>query len=299
MSIKQLTILGAGLMGGSIALAARKANWAHQIIAIDRKLPANRISESRNAFESSSPKKDSSPQDPFDAWCDASDEPACESWLAQSDLTLLAMPVLGIGLHLEQVLQATTGCVSDIGSTKAWLVESIQKSPGFQRYIPGHPMAGHPVGGLSHARADLFIGRPWIICPENSNAQHLDTISSLISACGAHEVRMSPAEHDHAVARTSHIPQIIASALSVLADGRASEAIGPGFLSATRVAGGAEEMWRDIFKTNHQAIAEGLNAFIANLEAVREEFSQQHPESGDLTQTLKLLQRARLKKEGA
>ncbi len=297
MSVQQLTVLGAGLMGGSVALAARKAGWAKRIVAIDRKLPPGVRSQSRPEFLSASHQPTDFSTDPFDAWCEASDEPACETWLAETDLAVLAMPVSGIGAQLHQVLKATKGCVTDIGSTKGWLVASVQQEDDFRRYVPGHPMAGHPVGGLNHARADLFVDRPWIICAEYCDKEHLEKVRGLIFACGAHEVLMSPAEHDHAVARTSHIPQIVASALTVLANGRSSDAIGPGFLSATRVAGGAEEMWKDIFATNHEAIASGLKDLLQALSQISNEFESYEGKQSRLSETLSLLEKARKKKE--
>ena len=293
MSVKQLTILGAGLMGGSLALAARQSAWAERIVAIDRKLPTGRESQSHSDFSKQAAQVSARASDPFDAWCDASDEQACESWLYQTDLAVLAMPVSGIGANLGQVLSVTQGFVTDMGSTKAWLIESIKNHKRRGQYIPGHPMAGHPVGGLDHANSELFQGRPWVICPDDSQPKGIATLQSLIDACGAHSVQMTAEEHDRAVARTSHIPQIVASALTLLADGRAKETAGPGFLSATRVAGGAEEMWRDIFATNHGAIAHGLKELTAYLSKIAQDLEAEHIDAEHLTSALALLEAAR------
>ena len=282
-------------MGGSLALAARKAAWAERIVAIDRKLPAGRTSQSYAQFRNEGPESHES-RDPFDAWCNATDELACESWLENTDLAVLAMPVSGIGANLRQVLKVTQGFVTDIGSTKSWLSDLVKSHPNRQGYIPGHPMAGHPVGGLKHANAELFQDRAWVICPCDSSPDSQKLLLSMIEACGARAVEMTPQEHDRAVARTSHIPQLIASALTLVADGRSQEAAGPGFLSATRVAGGAEEMWKDIFLTNRKAISDGLNEFTTSLQLIAEELASTDDESAQLKGALALLEAARASK---
>src|SRR5690606_36971061 len=127
------------------------------------------------------------------------------------------------------------------------------------RFVLGHPMAGHPEGGLHNARADLFHGNKWILCAQGSDPGAQQLVSEFVQALGSDVVFLDAEEHDRSVAVTSHLPQVVASALSVFAEEvDAKQAAGPGFASATRVAGGAEAMWRDIFETNDKAVGTAL-----------------------------------------
>ncbi len=241
MPLTQLTIVGAGLIGGSLALAARQKGAASRIVAIDR--------------AHSHPRS----QGIFDEWIQGDDHKKAEKWLASSDLTILCVPVGTIIDLLPDVLKATTGLVTDCGSTKQSIVHSVAAHPLRNRFIPGHPMAGRPLGGLENAQGDLFCGQRWILCPQQNSIQDLVLLKNFIGQVGAEVLELSAQDHDRSVAITSHVPQIIASLLAVLAEKNdALKAAGPGFASTTRVAGGAESMWHDIFETNGQSIGSTL-----------------------------------------
>jgi prephenate dehydrogenase len=150
-------------------------------------------------------------------------------------------------------------------------------------------MAGHPQGGLENARADLFEDRKWILCGEGSASGSLATVREFVTGLGAHIVELSANEHDKSVAITSHVPQVIASALSVYAHhSSAMRAAGPGFASATRVAGGAEAMWKGIFETNGAAIGTALSEVAQRLRELGRQL-----ESGDIRGALSTLEEAR------
>src|SRR5690606_30743837 len=126
-----------------------------------------------------------------------------------------------------------------------------------QHFVPGHPMAGRPQGGAESATPDLFEQRRWILCPEGVSGEALARVRSVIAWVGAECVQMNAADHDRAVAVTSHAPQVFASVLTVMAHRlHAEAAAGPGYLSATRVAGGNVSMWRDIFSSNADAVSQ-------------------------------------------
>ncbi len=270
MTLSQLTIYGAGLIGGSIALSAKKSGYCERVVAIDLSGPAPGVKD-----------------DPFDAW--AIEEDDQQQALAESDLVVLCVPVRAIVKVLPHVLDKTPGYVTDCGSTKAAICHSIAHHPGRSRYVAGHPMAGHPVGGLVHASSDLFVGRRWILCPDSSSPDALEGVEQLVTATGAEVVQLDADVHDASVAWTSHLPQVIASALSVYAhEHEAMQAAGPGFASATRVAGGAEAMWGDIFETNARPIGISLSHLGKALSALGEELEQGRAES-----TLDMLARAR------
>lgn len=241
LQLNQLTIVGAGLIGGSVALAAREKGLAQRIVALDR-----------------NPAPPAPLRASFDEWIESGIPGAAERAFEKSELILLATPVRSIMELLPQAL-ASGAWVTDCGSTKLAIAESVAGLLQAERFVPGHPMAGHPAGGLENARADLFQDRRWILCPENSSPDARRHIQQFVQALGARPVELQATEHDRAVAITSHCPQVVASALFLLAQHEHTIlTAGPGFYSTTRVAGGAESMWRDIFETNGKEIGKAL-----------------------------------------
>lgn len=269
-----LAIVGFGLIGGSVALAARERGLASRIVGIDRAEVVSLPDATRAA----------------DELVDAADETRVRAALGASELTVVATPVGAIEAMIGEVLEASD-VVTDCGSTKRAILSSAKGSPRRKRFVPGHPMAGHPQGGIMRARADLFVGRPWLLCPEGADVDAVVRVESLVRGVGAEPLRLSAEDHDRAVALTSHVPQILASALTVLADSRHAEvAAGPAFESATRVAGGGEAMWRDILATNADEVSAVLEALGAELETVARGLRQK---PADLGPALRLLERAR------
>jgi prephenate dehydrogenase len=246
-----LVVIGLGLIGGSVALAAKQRGA--RVVGIDV-APASDAAARGGVSES----------------IDAADEPAVQSAVRQAELVVLCTPVRAIMRALPGILEHAR-VATDCGSTKREIARVAAASARAGRFVPGHPMAGGPEGGLAHARADLFEERSWIICPEASEPDAVAVVERLITELGARAVRMSAAEHDRAVALTSHVPQLVASALTLLSQQRgASPAEGPAFTSATRVAGGPASMWQDIFETNADEVADALEALCQALSRVRQ-----------------------------
>lgn len=277
--MEQLTICGVGLIGGSLALAARQRGLAQRIVGIDHwtdEVPAGLVDEAVST----------------------SDADGCRAAVADADLAVLATPVRAIQAALPWVLDAVSahGVVTDCGSTKRAIVEVASTHPARERFVAGHPMAGHPEGGRAHARADLFVERRWLLCTQGgSSVDAMERVTAFVRALGAEPVLLSAADHDTAVALTSHVPQLVASTLAVLAaETGADAAAGPGFASATRVAGGAESMWRDIFTSNGDAVARALRQLGARLEEAAEALAR---DPADPEVALALLARARLLRE--
>lgn len=270
MPITQLTVIGAGLIGGSVCLASRRAGFAEHIVAIDRT-------------------PDRARSDVADEWIDIVDRALVDEALARSALTVLCTPVGAIIDALPGILARTKGVVTDCGSTKARIAELGGALTDGARFVPGHPMAGRPEAGLQYADAELFRGRTWILCPERSSPEAVSVVRELIVLCGATPIELDARAHDHSVAYTSHLPQVVASALSVLAsEAQATAAAGPGFASATRVAGGPEDMWRDIFETNGAAIGSALEQLGRRLDQLARDL-----ERGDAASLLETLEQAR------
>ena len=271
--ISRVTVIGLGLIGGSVALGLRRIGGFH-LAAIDR---ANVLA---------SPMAEQA----ADERVCSDDADAVAKVLDATELAILAVPVGAIVGFLPEALKRSR-FVTDCGSTKAHIAAVAKALPRGSAFVPGHPMTGKPVGGLEHACADLFQGARWLLCPAGCDPLAVQVVEDVVQALGASTVAIDAQEHDRGVALTSHLPQLFASALAVLAaEYGAWQVAGPGFASATRVAGGAESMWRDILSTNAPHIACALRALTRKLESVAGELECEPPE---LDTVLKLLSEAR------
>jgi prephenate dehydrogenase len=250
--MKQIAIFGFGLVGASIAAAVREAAPEIELVAIDL-----------TDVVASSPVRALA-----NRCVDSNDREGVRSVTATADLCVLAAPVGVITAELPGLLESAQ-VVTDCGSTKRSICAAVSGAARLGRFVPGHPMAGGPEGGAGLARAELFRGQTWLLCPENSDADALTRVEALVQMLGATVVHMSLAAHDRAVAYTSHAPQLFASALAVLAaEAGAVSAAGPAYRATTRSAGGAERMWRDIFAANADEISAVLRQLSSELHAV-------------------------------
>ncbi|HEY5376695.1 MAG TPA: prephenate dehydrogenase/arogenate dehydrogenase family protein [Polyangiaceae bacterium] len=250
--MKQIAIFGFGLVGGSIAAAVREAAPEIELVAVDL-----------TDIVASSPVRALAHR-----CVDSTDREAVRAVTVTADVCVLAAPVGVITAELPGLLELAQ-VVTDCGSTKRSICAAVSGAARIGRFVPGHPMAGGPEGGAALARADLFRGQTWLLCPENSDADAVIRVESLVQMLGAKVVHMSLAAHDRAVAYTSHAPQLFASALAVLAEEAGAVcAAGPAYRATTRSAGGAERMWRDIFAANADEISSVLRQLSAELQTV-------------------------------
>ena len=272
--MKRLAIFGFGLIGASIAAAVRKARPEIELVAID--LPSAVTSAEVRGLT--------------DEQIDSTQREHVQHAVGAADLCVLAAPVSVIRAELPGLLE-TAQVVTDCGSTKRSICAAVSGLPRAGRFVPGHPMAGGPEGGAALARADLFQQQTWLLCPENSEPAAVQRVEELLKLVGAKSVHLSLDAHDRAVAFTSHVPQLVASALSVLATrADALLAAGPAYRATTRSAGGSEIMWRDIFAAN----ADEISAVLKQLASVLEEVAQGLEASpSDLRVALSLLEQAR------
>lgn len=248
---ERIAILGLGVIGGSLGLALRELG--HEVTGIDVEQVLAKPGAARAANQ----------------LVDRRDTSRIQRVLRQSTLAVLAMPVGAIQEALPAVLD-DANLVTDCGSTKREIVACVAAHARRGRFIPGHPMAGKPESGVERASSDLFKGARWLLCPEGVEATALGEVERMVRSLGAVPQRLSAAEHDRGVALTSHLPQLLASALTVLAARRgALVTAGPAFASATRVAGGPERMWSDIYATNRDEVAAALAELMAELEVAR------------------------------
>lgn len=250
----KIGIVGLGLIGGSIALAAREIWPSSLVIAVDNK----DVLETAMRLHA------------IDV---AADDLIV---LAETDLVILAAPVRQNMALLDQLDQHVhqPAVVTDTGSTKREIVEAARTLPKRFTFIGGHPLGGAAAGGLEHARPDLFKGRPWLFTPSgDGGGAPLEKLVAFVRALGAVPRIVDVAAHDRLLAFLSHLPQLTASALMhVVGEAVGEEGLGlagRGLVDTTRLASSPAEIWRDIAATNADQIGPALDRLIALLEELR------------------------------
>ena len=184
--------------------------------------------------------------------------------VADPELVIFSLPTSG----LSQVIQSEIAInpqstFMDVGSVKSEVVLQVKTFPGLStRFLPTHPMAGREIGGAGSARADLFQGRSWILTPEADCApESKNLVLELITILGATPIELSAEDHDAAVAKISHLPQIAASLVAKQLTGTPAEWMelaGQGLRDTTRIAGSDEKLWKEIIYSNRAEISELL-----------------------------------------
>jgi len=251
---QRVGIVGLGLIGGSIALAARQTWPAGLVIGVDRKDVLERAMI-------------------LHAIDVAADDPIV---LAEADLVILAAPIQQNLELLRELEDNVSGAavVTDTGSTKRQMVEAAKSLPDRLTFFGGHPLGGAARGGIEHARPDLFAGRPWLFTPSpGHDVQALDKLMSFVSGLGAIPRSVSPEEHDRLLAFISHLPQLTVSALMhVVGQAAGSEGLslsGRGLQDTTRLASSPADIWKEVSATNADELGAALDALIAVLGELR------------------------------
>jgi prephenate dehydrogenase len=250
----KIGIVGLGLIGGSIALAAR-ALWATSlVIAVDNK----DVLETAMRLHA------------IDV---AADDLIV---LAEADIVVLAAPALQNIALLDALDENVRGpaIVTDTTSTKRQIVEAARRLPPRFTFVGGHPLGGAAKGGLEHARADLFRGRPWLLTPTGDAAgPALDKLMAFVREFGAEPRIIDVVAHDRVLAYLSHLPQLTASALMrVVGDAVGVEGLalaGRGLADTTRLASSPADIWKDIAATNADEVGPAIDALIAILQQLR------------------------------
>ncbi len=247
----QVAVLGVGLIGGSVALAARQRLGA-EVLGWDPDPRALRLAEDRGALDRG-----------MTELGEAKD----------ADVWVVATPVriLEDGVRAALAAAGPGAVVTDVGSTKVALVEAV-RDPSF---IGGHPLAGAETAGVEHARADLFDGAVWYLTPRaDADGAKYERLHRFLSALGAVPTAIGHQEHDRVMAAVSHLPHVLANVLVAQAHaalgGDAMPATGGSFRDATRVAGANPPMWAQIYAGNAAALGAQLDEAIATLADVRD-----------------------------
>ena len=249
----RVAVLGVGLIGGSVALAARR-RLAASVTGYDVAAGALRSALERGALDEAS-----------DSVSDA---------VAGAEVVFVAVPVGGLSRLVGEALAAApSNCVvTDVGSTKRAVV-AAHDDP---RFVGGHPLAGAENAGVEHARADLFEGATWYLTPTPVSSGILyERLHHLLYGLGARPTAIDAETHDRILAAVSHLPHVLANVLvaqaaATLADGDARlPATGPSFRDATRVAGAPSAIWTDIYVSNRDALTAEIDGAVERLQAAR------------------------------
>jgi prephenate dehydrogenase len=247
----RVAVLGVGLIGGSIGLAARERLGA-EVVGFDPDAATREAALAGGAADTAT--------DSIAAACEGAEVVFC------------AAPV-GRLPELAAAALAASGpdtAVTDVGSTKRDIVAALA---GDERFIGGHPLAGAETAGVANARADLFEGARWYLTPtETSDGLLYDRLQRAVAGLGARPQAIEAAQHDRLMATVSGMPHAVANALVAeaaadLSSGERVPEVGPSFRDATRVAGSNPAIWADIFTSNRDAVADSVEAVARRLDA--------------------------------
>lgn len=253
---RKVTVVGVGLLGGSLGLALKGRNLAQQVAGYVRREEAGHEAVRAGAVD--------------EATLDL------KKAVQSADLVVLCTPLAQMSPLAKEFAPdlAEGAIVTDVGSVKGPLIAALEPLLACHggRFVGSHPMAGSEKTGVSAARADLFEGACCVITPTpNSSPEGAALVEELWASVGGRTLRMDPARHDEAVARTSHLPHLLAAHLAncVLAPDAPPEQrrlCAGGFRDCTRVASGSPEMWRDIVLMNREQVSGALAGFRNALE---------------------------------
>ena len=263
--VRQLALVGCGLIGGSFALALRRAGLVGRVVGYNRSAQACADALRLNVIDEAALS-------------------AAEA-VAGADLVLVAVPVGATEAVLASLREALdpAALLMDVGSTKRDVVDAAQRAlhGRFASFVPAHPIAGKESAGVNHAEAGLFDGRRVILTPTPSNTPELVRRAAAIwTGVGGVVEQMTPERHDAAFAAVSHLPHLLAfayvNAMLGQPDGAAHLRLaGPGFRDFTRIAAAEPAVWRDILASNRDEVLRQSTRFREALDAIEQVLRQE------------------------
>lgn len=267
--MERVAIVGVGLIGASFGLALRKAGFQGSIVGVSspRSVAAG---VACGAIDSGAPLEEVAPV---------------------SDLIFLSQPIHGIveTLKILGPLVRPGTLVTDAGSTKAVIGATAAQYLTNALFVGGHPMAGKEQRGAEAASATLFSERPWVLTSRGDQPVEVE-FRRWIEKIGARLVIIDAATHDRLVAWSSHLPQLASTALgAALHDHQpaAATVAGPGLTDMTRLAMSSYELWRDILDTNQKEVGAALDAYIATLQTLRDNFETAFAHGAEFAETFR------------
>ena len=271
--IGKLLLIGAGLIGGSLTLALKKAKVVQHVTGVGR-----RESVMREALQLGL----------IDDFV-APNTPEYAQAVANADIIVLAMPVGQTQTVLRDLLPhlAPHTIITDAGSTKQSVYEDALAvlNDKINQFVLAHPIAGREVNGPSAALADLYVGKKIMVCPtEHNSTEQIRTVVGMWQTTGGQVYELDLNAHDAIFAAVSHVPHVLAYALmnhvadDALCDDKFAMA-GAGFRDFTRIAAASPEMWRDVCLNNREAIVADLDAYLAHAQALRNQIAASDSEA--------------------
>ena len=257
---EQLGLIGCGLMGGSFALALKKARLVKRIVGYSKSPSTTERARQMGVIDV--------------------EAPSALLAVSGADIVLLAVPVSATEATFKAIrhLVGPNTLVMDVGSTKRDVVDAARRvlRDNLGAFVPCHPITGKEVSGVEHADADLYTGKQVIITPiERTFTVQLQKAVDVWTAIGCHVTKMSPQSHDAAYAAVSHLPHLIAFALinGITGQDHGKEYMslaGPGFRDFSRIAASDPHMWRDILIANREELLAQSHIFQQNLRALEQ-----------------------------
>ncbi|MEO7954744.1 MAG: prephenate dehydrogenase/arogenate dehydrogenase family protein [Polaromonas sp.] len=254
---EQLGLIGCGLMGGSFALALKRAGLVKRIVGYSKSPSTTERARQMGVIDV--------------------EAPSALLAVSGADIVLLAIPVSATEAMFKAIrhLVGPTTLIMDVGSTKRDVVDAARRvlRDNVGSFVPCHPITGKEVSGVEHADADLYLGRQVILTPiERTLTAQLKKACDVWTALGCHVLQMSPQAHDAAYAAVSHLPHLIAFALinSITNQERGKDYLslaGPGFRDFTRIAASDPQMWRDILIANREELLAQSRTFQQSLQS--------------------------------
>lgn len=255
---EQLGIIGCGLMGGSFALALKRAGLVKRVVGYS--------------------KSPSSTEHALQMGVIDAEAPSAMLAVSGSDIVLIAVPVAATEATFKAIKHLVTPAmlIMDVGSTKRDVIDAGRRALREQigSFVPAHPVAGREVSGVEHADADLYHGKQVILTPiERTLTVQLQKAVDVWTALGCRVVTMSPESHDAAFAAVSHLPHLLSFALMNAISGQPQgkdylSLAGPGFRDFSRIAASDAKMWRDVLLSNREELLTQLKIFQHNLQAL-------------------------------
>jgi prephenate dehydrogenase len=252
---EQLGVIGCGLMGGSFALAMKRAGLVKRVVGYSKSPSTTERARQMGVIDV--------------------EAPSALLAVSGADIVLLAVPVAATEATLKAIRHLVTAnmLVMDVGSTKRDVVDAARRvlRDHVGSFVPAHPIAGREVSGVEHADPDLYHGKQVILTPiEKTQTAKLQKAQELWQALGCHVQQMSPEQHDAAFAAVSHLPHLLAFALvnAISSQPKGKEFLslgGPGFKDFTRIAASDPKMWRDVLMANRHELVEQAKMFQRSL----------------------------------
>jgi prephenate dehydrogenase len=255
---EQLGLIGCGLMGGSFALALKRAGLVKRVVGYSKSPSTTERARAMGVIDV--------------------EAPSALLAVSGADIVLIAVPVSATEATFKAIKHLVTPqmLIMDVGSTKRDVVDAARRALREQvgSFVPAHPIAGKEVAGVEHADPDLYSGKQIILTPlDRTHATQVQQAIDVWSALGCSVLKMTPESHDAAFAAVSHLPHLIAFALmnSITGQGQGKDFLslaGPGFRDFTRIAASDPHIWRDIMISNREELLAQSKLFQRNLQAL-------------------------------